>query len=168
MSKPTLSTYGGRTLEIGYAGQLSDQTENVIESHTNAGTDAIDFGVAVAVAGDRQCKKVSADADRIAGISVRQPSMPALTSDNVVAFAAGYDVPVLRWGKCFAVAAEAVREGDQVLSLTASGGALGGTNGGVAGTGRVVVPGAIWRTTTASGAVGEIFVNGGEAAVLTS
>lgn len=158
MAQPTLTTYGGLLRDPGYAGQITHEAHLAdIDSKVNEGATAIDFGIAVArgTTSDNTCKAVSADADKIIGISVRLPNRPADSSGNVTY--ARYDsVPVLKAGWIFAVPFENVTRGDAVLSITAQGGKLGGTTGGVAGAGRVAVTGAYWETTTTAGQVGKL------------
>lgn len=156
MSKPDLSSYGGRLRDIGYAGQIIDQQPTVIESKTNDQATAIDFGVAVArSAADDTCKAPAADGDKIIGISVRHAIRPADSSNNVT-FAQKDSVPILKEGYIFATAYENVVRGDGVISVTAQNGKLSGTTAGAAGAGRVAVPGAVWETTTTAGNIGKI------------
>lgn len=160
MAQPTLQTYGSSLRDLGYAGQLTHEAHLAdIDSKVNEGATAIDFGIAVArgTTSDNTCKVIAADADKIIGITVRLPIRPADSSGNVNY--ARYDsVPVLKAGWIFAVPFENVTRGDQVLSITAQGGKLGGVTGGAAGAGRVVVPGAVWETTTTAGQVGKVRV----------
>jgi hypothetical protein len=158
MAIPSLATAGTRTFAVGYAGQVADAEPFQIDSFVNTSATAVDFGrVVVRDTTDRSCKVMAADTDQILGISVRNPLAPASTDgNNTVNFPQYASVPVMRDGVVFAVAAENVRRGDQVLAITAGGGTLGGSQGGVAGSGRVDVAGAIWEDTVASGAVGRI------------
>ena len=159
MSKPDLSTYGGRLRDVGYAGQLVDQNPNESETLINDQSTAIDFGVAVArSAADNTCKAPAADGDKIIGISIRHAIRPADSSNNVT-YAQKDAVPVLRQGFIYAVAYENVVRGDGVISVTAQSGKLSGTTAGAAGTGRVAVPGATWETTTTAGNVGIVRIN---------
>lgn len=160
MSKPDLTTYGGRLRDIGYAGQVVDSSTSTIENRTNSGAISIDFGRAVARGADAgSVKAPTADGDKIIGISVRHATMVADGSGNV-AYQQYVSVPFMREGNIYAIPAENVTEGDPVLSLTAGNGTLGGTTGGAAGAGRVAVPAATWETTTAAGAVGKIRLAG--------
>ena len=160
MSKPDLSSYGGRLRDLGYAGQIVDTNPTTIESKTNEAATAIDFGVAVARgAADDTCKAPAADGDKIIGISVRHAIRPADASNNVT-YAQRDSVPILREGYVYAVAFENATRGDGVISVTAQNGKLGSTTGGAAGTGRVAVPGATWETTTTAGQIGIIRING--------
>lgn len=160
MSKPDLSSYGGRLRDLGYAGQIVDTNPTTIESKTNEAATAIDFGVAVARgAADDTCKAPAADGDKIIGISVRHAIRPADASNNVT-YAQRDSVPILRDGYVYAVAFENATRGDGVISVTAQNGKLGSTTGGAAGAGRVAVPGATWETTTTAGQIGIIRING--------
>ena len=170
-----LNTTGGRLLDLGLPGEMASTTECAIDTFINESTSLgldsagmIDFGIAVCRAtADNGCKLVSGDSDVIVGITTRKAFVPA-PATGIIGYASGKAVGILRIGDIFATAVEAVRAGDQVLALTASAGGLAGTKGGVAGTGRLVVPGARWKTTTAANAVGIIEVLGRESAVLTS
>lgn len=160
MSKPDLSSYGGRLRALGYAGQIVDQNPSVVETKTNDQATAINFGVAVArSAADNTCKAPAADADKIIGISVRHAIRPADSSNNSVIYAQKDAVPILREGYIYAVAYENVVRGDGVISVTAQSGKLSGTTAGAAGAGRVAVPNALWETTTTAGDIGIVRVN---------
>ena len=160
MSKPDLSTYGGRLRDLGYAGQIVDTNPNTIEALINDQATAIDFGVAVArSAADNTCKAPAADGDKIVGISVRHAIRPADSSNNVT-YAQKDAVPVLRDGFIYATAYENATRGDGVISVTAQSGKLGSTTGGAAGAGRVAVPGATWETTTTAGSIGIVRIAG--------
>ncbi len=160
---PLLSV-GGDTLDIGFEGQVIDQENSQIDTFTNTGAAALDFGIlAVRDTADRSCKQMAADTDLQLGITVRNPLKPASTDgNNTVNYAQYALVPVLRDGVIVVRAAEAVRRGDQVLAITAGGagntnlGSFGGSKGGAAGAGRVDVPNAVWEDTVASGALGRI------------
>jgi hypothetical protein len=160
MSLPTLTTVGGSLLNAGYAGQIADGEEAQVSSFTNTGSTAIDFGIAVVRdTADGSCKVIAADTDQILGITVRNPLFPATADgNNTVKYNQYSSVPVMRDGVIFVTAAENVRRGDQALILTASGGTIGGSEGGAAGSGRVAFPGmnAVWLDTTASGSVGRV------------
>lgn len=164
MSLPSLSTYGSYQRDLGYAGELVDQNPFVAESLMNDQAVAVPFGNAVArSAADNTCKAPAADGDVIIGISLRHAIRPTLGASvggtNVVQYAQNDEVPVLRDGFIYVLAAENVTRGDQALSLTASNGTIGGVTGGAAGAGRVAIPGANWETTTASGSVGIVRIN---------
>lgn len=160
MSKPDLSTYGGRLRDLGYAGQIVDTNPATIESKTNEAATAIDFGVAVARgAADDTCKAPAADGDKIIGISARHAIRPADSSGNVT-YAQRDSVPIVRQGYVYAVAYENATRGDGVISVTAQSGKLGSTTGGAAGAGRVAVPAATWETTTTAGQIGIVRIAG--------
>lgn len=163
MAKVDLNTFGGASFPIGNTGEIADQENAQIMSRTNEGATVIDFGVAVCrgTIGNGTCKAMAADADPIIGISVRNPERPASSDGNTTVNHKQYDsVPILVDGLIFAKAFEDVREGDQVLALTASAGGLAGSKGGAAGAGRIDVPGAVWETTTTSGQVGRVRLKG--------
>jgi hypothetical protein len=162
----SLASAGGAQFTPGNAGQIADQDEAQVATHINQSSTAIDFGVAVArdTTVDNGCKPWSGDSDYFLGVSVRNPIAPAATDGYTVSFPQYATVPVLKDGVIYVQAAEAVRAGDQVLIITAGGsgngtaGAFGGSKGGVAGSGRVAIPGmnGIWVDTVASGGIGRI------------
>lgn len=160
MSKPDLSTYGGKLRDLGYAGEVVNMHPNTIESKTNESATAIDFGIAVARgAADDTCKPPAADGDKLIGISVRHAIRPADSSNNVLYNR--YDsVPIMREGYIYVTAFENVTRDDQALSITAQGGKVGGVTGGAAGAGRVVIPNAKWETTTTAGNIGIVRISG--------
>lgn len=159
MAKPDLNTYGGRLHDAGIAGQPADFNPSTIESRTNLNATSINFGVAVCRGTtDDSCKPQLLDADKILGISVRSPIQPADATGEIV-YKQNESVPVMREGNIWALAFEATNRGDGVIAVTAQTGKLGSVTGGVAGVGRVAVPGATWETTTAAGAVGLIRIN---------
>lgn len=163
---PDLSTSGGTIQGLGYPGGVADGTPAIIDTKINESATAIDFGIPVVrgVATAKQpgnCKPMAADTDDIIGISVRNASQVAANpADNIVNYPRYENVPVGRIGRFYVIAAEASREGDQVLILTAGAAVnstcFGGSLGGVAGSGRVAFKGAKWRTTTAAAAIGII------------
>lgn len=156
MSKPDLSTYGGKLMDIGYAGQPADFNPVDIVTKVNEDAVAIDFGVAVARgSADGTCQAQQADADVIIGISVRSPIMPA-DSAGEIKYLQKAAVPVMKQGYIYAVAFQNVVQGDGVIAVTAQNGKLSGTTAGAAGVGRVAVPGAVWESTTSAGQVGLI------------
>jgi len=176
----SLSTTGGRLLDIGLPGQLADETEAVIDTLINesatggltigGAAGGIDFGVAVGKgSADNGCKVIASNSDEAVGITVRLPLDSAVSASSpVTGYGTGKAVGVLRFGTICASAVEDVRAGDQVLAKVSAGGGLCSPAGGVATTGRLVVTGARWKTTTSSGSVGVIEVIGRQAAVLTS
>jgi len=134
MSKPDLSTYGGRLRDLGYAGQIVDTNPVTIESKTNDQATAIDFGVAVArSAADDTCKAPTAVTHKVIGISARHAIRPAAT-DGTVNYAQKDSVPIVRDGYVYAIAAENVSRGDAAVALTGSNGTLGSAANNVVGT----------------------------------
>lgn len=167
MSTPSLATAGGSLLAIGYAGQRANAEEDsafslVNESTTNgiASDGMIDFGIAVARGtGAGCCKIIAADADLPIGITTRTTNMAATAAGNV-GYATSYPVSILYLGDIYCTAYEAVNAGDPVLSITAQGGKLAGNRGGLAGSGRVAIPGASWVNAVAAGSVGLVRLTG--------
>lgn len=162
MSKPDINTYGGRLFSVGYVGQVATEEPSDIDSFVNTSATAVDFGrMVVRDTNDRSCKVMAADADLQLGFSARHPESPASTDGvNTVNYIQYKSVPVMRFGVMFVLAAEDVRRGDQVLAITAGGGTVGGSKGGVAGSGRIDVPGAVWEDTTSATTIGRIRVFG--------
>lgn len=158
MSKPDLTTYGGRLRDIGYAGGIVDMLDTDIVSLINKQAVVIPFGNVVARDASGQCKAPAADGNVILGISVahRIGVSPGFgqTGANVVQYNQNDEVPILKKGDIYVLAAENVTMDDQALSLTAGNGTIGGVTGGAAGAGRIVIPGAKWQTTTAAGSIG--------------
>lgn len=158
MSKPVLTTYGGFLHDPGYAGELVNMLEAHIDNLSNDGATAIDYGIAVARGASGGAKAVSADGDKILGISVRTAYKAApgfgQANANVVNYAQFDQLPVLKLGEIYVIAFENVTIDDGALSITAQGGKIGGITGGAAGAGRVVIPGAKWATTTAANGLG--------------
>ena len=159
MAQPTLTTYGGNLRDLGYAGEVVNMHANVIDSKTNEGTIAIDFGNAVARGTtDNTIKAPTVDGDKIIGISVRHVTMVADASGNVN-YPRYSSVPHIRDGYTYVTAFENAVRGDGVISVTAQNGKLGSTTGGAAGAGRVAVPNATWETTTTAGNIGIVRIN---------
>lgn len=173
MAFPDLSTYGGFQAAIGFAGQIANMNPVATENMTNESVGLIDFGIAVAygtVQNDiqkRTCKLVTTaleSTDIIAGITLRHLAYGGalrtpIGVNGVVGYPTGDAVPIAREGDIFVVAFENVTFGTQALSITAQGGRIASTTGGAAATGRVVIPGATWLTTTLAGAVGIVRLN---------
>jgi len=161
MSKPDLSSIGGRTLDAGYQGQVVDMNESVISTFVNDLTVAIDFGNAVArSAADNTCKAPTVDGDIPIGIAVRHAIRPASSDGvNTVNYAQRDAVPVLREGFVYVLAYENVVRGTQALSITAQNGRVASTTGGAAGAGRIAIAGAFWETTTTAGQIGVVRLN---------
>jgi hypothetical protein len=151
MSNPSMATVGTRPAAA-YAGQDMSPLEPT-NSFMNEHATGIEAGVPVARGATaigslgEPCKPWTLDADDFLGPSLRYPDTDAGTSGNVT-----YDqrksVPVKASGRVAVIAGEAVRGGDEVLIITASGNdptlCWGSSRGGVAGTGRVVATGWKW------------------------
>jgi len=159
---------------LGFAGQVADLSIASIESRINESATAIDFGVAVArgvgaaLGKAGNCKPV-ADGEQVLGITVKNPlEMVAALADGTINYPRYQAVPVMKIGRVNVIALEDVREGDAVLAIVASGGALASPAGGVAGSGRILVPNAVWETTTSAGQLGRIYIVGGETGRLTT
>jgi hypothetical protein len=159
-----LSVTGGRLKDLGLAGSDADEGPQVIDSLYNEATTGgidtlgtIDFGVGVAQGAlDNSCKPISGNGDICVGISTRLPLMSGSPPNNIIGWRSQHMVGVKRRGTQYAIPCEDVRARDQVLAIVAQGGQLAGTKGGVAGTGRLLAPGAVWLTTTSAGQVGII------------
>jgi hypothetical protein len=159
MSKPDLNTYGGKLMDLGYAGQPADFNNVVADTKVNEDAIAIDFGVAVCRGSTPDtCQAQQADGDKIIGISMKSVTMVADSSGNVN-YAQKAAVPIMREGFIYAVAYQNVVVGDDVIAVTAQNGKLSGTTAGAAGAGRIAVPGAKWESTTSAGEVGLIRIN---------
>jgi hypothetical protein len=170
---PTLAnaTTGGPAL--GYPGDLADASPHVIDTVQNESATAIDFGVPVCpgtLAGSVKPVANDTDAALCMGISMRDPTMVnASPSTNVLNYAQYRELGLMKVGRIFAIAAEDVRDGDQVLIITgasaaqAQATAFASSKGGAATSGRVALKGAIWRAhpigasaTITAGTVGVI------------
>lgn len=170
---PTLAnaTTGGPAL--GYPGDLADASPHTIDTVQNESATAIDFCVPVApgtLAGTVKPIANDADAALCSGITMRDPTMVnADPTTNVANYARYRELGLMKIGRIYAIAAEAVTDGDKVLILTGSSAAqaqatcFGGTTGGAAGAGRINLKGAVWRArpigasrTIGSGTVGII------------
>jgi hypothetical protein len=160
MSQATLTTYGGRLHDIGYEGQVADLSSADYLNLMNAQAAQILFGRVVVRDAGGQVRAPSADNQVIIGIAARHSIHPSPGFGQTNAFAVGYnqydEVPVLKKGDIFVMAAENVTVDDQALSITAGAGTIGGVTGGAAGAGRVVIPGAHWLDTTAAGSIGRV------------
>ena len=161
MSAPSLATPGGFVKAAGFEGQIATLDHPVTTSRKNESATAISFGRAIARGASGGCKPPAADGDVIIGLTLRDTAaVVACTTDNTTTIPQNGMVTVLKDGFIYAVAVETVRDGDQVLSLTASGGTLTGTKGGAAGSGRVLVTGAVWCEAVTAGSVGIIRISG--------
>jgi hypothetical protein len=165
MTQPTLTTYGGRLLEVGYAGEIVDSNPFIAVSKINSAATAIDFGYAVVrSSADDTCKLPAADADDVIGISIRHATKSA-DSNGDVKYAQYESLPILQSGYMYVLAFENATRGDTVISVTASPGRLGSTTGGAAASGRVAMDGtagnmkATWETTTTAAAIGIVRIH---------
>lgn len=166
---PSLANVPATSQALGYPGDQADATPAVIDTVQNESATAIDFGVPVVRgAAGGQVKPMTADTDDVVGISMRDPTMMSVDpTTNVANYARYRELGVMKVGRIIAIAAEDVRDGDQVLILTAGAAAqatcFASSKGGVAGLGRVAFKGAKWRArpngtgpTIAAGTVGII------------
>ena len=174
MATPTLATAGGREFAAAYAGMIALQFPHRVLTGINSSATGIDFGVAVAATGattpavgtDQQVKPWAADADRIAGVSVRNPIIDPLSTAGVITYAQYKNLPVLVEGVIWVQVAEDVREGDEGLIITAGGagnsvaGSFASSKGGVAGTGRVAYLNSKFLTTVSSGGLAMLLIQG--------
>lgn len=143
--------------DLGYPGSLADASPHTIDTYTNESATAIDFGVPVApgtLAGSAKPIANDTDAALCNGIAMRDPTlMNADPATSVANYTRYKDFSVMRRGRVFAMAAENVTDGDQVLIITAASAAqaqgtcFGSSHGagGAAASGRVALLGAIWR-----------------------
>lgn len=84
MSGIDLSTYGGRLLDLGVAGQVIDLNTSGLCNYKNAGETPIDFGLFVARGPkDATCKAPDGADAAILGISVRHVTMVADAAGQV-------------------------------------------------------------------------------------
>jgi len=149
--------------DLGYPGDQADSTPSVRDTVTNESATAIDFAVPVCpgtLAGTVKPIANDTDAGLSCGISMRDPTkMNADPSTNVANYARYKDLAVMREGRIYAIAAENVTDGDQVLIITGSSAAqaqatcFGSSHGagGAAGSGRVAMLGAVWRARPIGG-----------------
>jgi hypothetical protein len=166
MAKASLLTVGGDLFTVGKPGQIADLESSQIITKQNAQTGIIDFGVGVfwdTGDVDGSCRPQTGSGDFCLGISVAEPLMVASTDGlDTVNYAQWSNVPVLIDGTIYVQAAEATRAQDEVVAILAGGagntavGALGGVQGGAVSSTRLLVPGAIWLDSVASGAIGRV------------
>lgn len=165
MATPTLATVGGLEFAVGYAGQISHLPGGLqeIETRTNENAVAIAFGApacrgAVVAPGVNGNVQPAYAGGVVLGFAVR-----ALSEANT-AVAAGTvnypqfaDVPIMREGLMWVVAAETAVEGDAAVAVVATPTTVGSTTGGAVGAGRLAT-GAVWRQSVAAGAIGLISI----------
>jgi hypothetical protein len=171
-----LATTGGRLFTKGLAGQAADAGPQVLDTVYNeattggldSSTGLLDFGVACKVGSGTSAAgrlnvapiETTDTAATVAGITSRLPNVKSANpSDNVTGWPSKHSVSIVRIGRRFAIPCENVRENDQVFAISASKGQLGGSTVAGAGSGRLIVKGAVWETTTAAGAVGIIKIS---------
>lgn len=161
--------------DLGYPGDLADSTTHTVDTCQNESATAIDFAVPVCpgtLAGTVKPIANDTDAGLSCGIAMRDPTMmSADPSTGIASYARYRELGVMREGRIYALAAENVTDGDQVLIITAAsaaqaqGTAFGSSHGagGAAASGRVAMLGATWRArpigasrTIAAGTVGII------------
>jgi hypothetical protein len=161
-----LTTCGGDTFTAGVPGQIADLESAQIITRINGQSGAIDFGVAAGWNtgdADGSCRAITT-ASFLLGITAREPlfaaSADGLTTVNYTQYKS---VPILIDGEIFVQAAEATLAQDEVIAITdGSGtgntatGALGAIHSGALSSVRLLVPGAVWLDTVASGAIGRV------------
>jgi hypothetical protein len=167
-----LSTYGGSVFPIGLVGEIADNGPRRVKSYVNQGATAIDFGIAVKLGAattilDGNCAIVSASADLLLGITIRDPNR-VKNSSGFLAYAQNDVVPVMVLGRVFVIALDTVRRNDQVIVPTASGGSLSSSAAGVVSGSRLLLPNAVWDTDTTAGAVGVVHLFGSQTARSTT
>jgi hypothetical protein len=167
MATPSLSSV--QTAQpVGYAGGLVDMGEpHDIISASNENATALDFGqvcvrgTAVAAGAVKNVKPQTADGDAIEGVTMAAPAGLIADSSNTINYARYATLPVLKKGRIYVVPCENVVAGTNALVITAgTGSKIASTTGGAAGAGRIAFPGgAVWETTTSSGALGILNLN---------
>jgi len=166
MAIPTLATVGGQLLPVGYPGQLAAIGDDPnVESCINENATAIGFGDAVclgttaALPGTNGSVRPPVSGGVVKGIALRALSEAntAVTA-GTINYPQYHDVPVINKGYVYCLASENVTDGDAAICVVASAGIGGATGGAANGTTRLTIPGAIWKTTTASGAVGLVHI----------
>lgn len=169
MAQATLTTCGGDLLTIGKPGQIADLENSKTITRQNSTATAIDFGVAAfwdTGDADGSCRVQTGASDFCLGITVAEPLMVAATDGfDTVNYAQYVNVPILIDGPVYVQVAENVRAQDEVIAILAGGsgntspGALGGIQGGALSSSRLLVPGAVWLTTTTSGNIGKLRIS---------
>jgi hypothetical protein len=144
-----LAEYGDAQLERGIPGLEADNGPNSIVNRRNAGTAEIDFGLAVAAGTDADTAVLPSTGCRIIGLSVRHATMQGDKAGNV-SYAPKATVPVMEIGRLWAIAQTAVSPGDAVTTD-----ATGALSTGTA----IAVPGALWETQAAAGAIARVRIN---------
>lgn len=169
MAQATLTTCGGDLFTLGKPGQIADLQNCKTLTRQNSQATVIDFGVAAfwdTGDADGSCRVQNAAGDFFVGLTVAEPLMVA-SSDGLdtVNYARYANVPLLIDGAMYVQTAEAVVAQDEVLAIRGGGagntspGALGGLTGGAVSATRLLVPGAVWLTTTVSGGIGKVQIS---------
>jgi hypothetical protein len=167
MAKPDLNTVGGLLLARGYDGQISRNSEQIVDSHVNTGATVVSPGAVVGrdPANVKGCRLAKAT-DELLGIVVRDPWTYHADSDGNIGFAQYRAVPFLRLGYINATPTEAVNAGDGVVAIFDGGTAvftgLGSTAGGLSAGTRLLLKNHKWESDTAANAS-----EPGEVSVLT-
>jgi hypothetical protein len=169
MAQASLLTCGGDLLTIGKPGQRADLENSKTITRQNSQATAIDFGVAAfwdTGDADGSCRIQNSATDFFVGLTVAEPLMVASTDGlTTVNYAQYANVPLLIDGAMYVQTAEAVVAQDEVIAIRAGGagntspGALGGLTGGAISATRLLVPGAVWLTTTASGGIAKLRIS---------
>ncbi|MGE7137939.1 structural cement protein Gp24 [Luteibacter sp. NPDC031894] len=156
MSRPDLSTYGGRLLDEGYAGQVIDLNTHSIFNYRNEGAAGIDFGLFVArgAAADT-CKLPGAADDEIVGISVRH-SVGVADINGDVLYLQNAMVPALEIGRIRVVCENGCSPGDPVFVRYAGAGVQGAARSATVANETAAFTAAVWDSTTAAGGLGVI------------
>lgn len=170
MSVPTLATIGGASYPVGFAGQLALLPGGLpkIESRFQENATAIDFGACVAkgvtaaTAGTPGFARPIANPSVGVGLAVRSVAdASTLLANGTVNYPQNSMVGVLTDGYMWVLAAENAVEGDTAVAVVATPSTIGtGGAGGGAGNGttRIAIPGCVWKTTTAAGAIGLVSI----------
>lgn len=156
MSRPDLSTYGGRLLDEGYAGQVLDLNTHSIFNYRNEGAAGIDFGLfVVRGAAADTCKLPGAAGDKVVGVSVRHSVGVADISGNVL-YLQNAMVPALEIGRIRVVCENGCNPDDPVFVRYAGTGVLGAARSATVANETFAFANAVWVSTTAAGGLGVI------------
>jgi hypothetical protein len=168
MAQATLTTVGGDLFTVGKPGQRADLQNSRIVTRQNGQVATLDFGVAAfwdTGDADGSCRVQNSATDLFVGLTVAEPLMVA-SSDGLdtVNYAQYANVPLLVEGPLYVQVAENVLAQDAVVAIRAGGGgnsaagALGSQVTGATSATRLLVPGAVWLTTTLSGNIGKVLI----------
>lgn len=152
-----LSTSGGTSQALGLPGGIADGTLTISVTGINENATAIDFGCPVARGSTgKAVKPCTAITDDIVGMALRNAEQVAADpATNIVNWTQSSEFSVAKIGHFYAAPAEDVRDGDQVIILTAAANVnttcYASSKGGVAGAGRLAWAGAKWRAPTGTG-----------------